>query len=211
MRPPGDPRNARKGGTFANVFSGNKTVPAGRHLALGDLHVLINLRRKTMATSECAQSRGHSCSHVGGAALRGGDPPVRNPPTPSTGWGQRGCTLKGVVCLSTPAWDALFNNGQLEETRTLEIHETTYTHGGCLGKLGGMSGAGEAGSCPGSQPEAWREALRPCCLGGWGSLSSLPRALLPHPTTRQWAGHQHCLPASLGLCPLPQEPPAPSS
>lgn len=97
----GDPRNARKGGTFANVFSEIKQFLQDGISLLGDLHVLINLRRKTMATSECAQSRGHSCSHVGGAAaLRGGDPPVRNPPTPSAGWGQRGCTLKGVVSLN---------------------------------------------------------------------------------------------------------------
>lgn len=120
----GDPRNARKGGTFANVFPEIKQFLQDGISLLGDLHVLINLRRKTiMATSECSQSRGHSCSHVGGAAaLCGGDPPVRNPPTPSAGCGQRGCTLtwSGV---SQPQPGMCFSiTAQLEETCTLEIH-----------------------------------------------------------------------------------------
>lgn len=52
----GDPRNARKGGTFANVFSEIKQSLQDGISLLGDLHVLINLRRKTIvAMSECSQ------------------------------------------------------------------------------------------------------------------------------------------------------------
>lgn len=148
----GDPRNARKGGTFANVFPEIKQFLQDGISLLGDLHVLINLRRKTIvATSECSRIWGHSCSHVGGATgLCGGHPPETNAPIPSTGWGQRGCTVTWSR-VSQPEPGTCFSiTGQLEQMRTLEIHVKLTRVEAAWENLGGMYGAGEARSHPSS-------------------------------------------------------------
>lgn len=207
----GDPRNARKGGTFANVFSEIKQFLQDGVSLLGNLHVLINLRRKTIAAmSECSQSRGHSCSHMGGAAgLCGGHPPETNAPIPNAGWGQKGGTVTCSRVRQPQSGMGFSIMGQLEETRTLEIHVKLTRVEAAWENLGGMYGAGEARSHPGSQPEVQREVQRPCCLAGWGALCPpCPQGFAASPDHLA-VGRSPTLPACLGLCPLPQEPPAP--
>lgn len=194
----GDPRNARKGGTFANVFPEIKQFLQDGISLLGDLHVLINLRRKTIvATSECSRIWGHSCSHVGGATgLCGGHPPETNAPIPSAGWGQRGCTVTWSR-VSQPEPGTCFSiTGQLEQMRTLEIHVKLTRVEAAWKTWGECTVPGRHGAIPAHSCRRKGKRRGPAALGGGGpSVLLAPRALLSHPTTWQWAGRQCCLPA----------------
>lgn len=125
-----------------------------------------------MATSECAQSRGHCVLTWWGCC-----PPRRGPTCEEPSYSQHWLGPERLHAVLSHALQPqpgmrFFNNGQLEETRTLEIHVKQLTRTeAAFGKTGGTHGAGEAGSCPGSQPRHGGSAEALVGLGGkWGVL-----------------------------------------